>query len=1040
MALTALLFLLATGIAQARPAVRVELPGVSLPPGAAMEMLATPGSPTALSRLITTGAVETTYFGGTVWAADSNRYEALPGGTWTFDSGEGSSLVPPGYACKPAGYHRTFEGWTEVTQADKAAVDFWRRTTTCAIGGGASMWLGKTVAEAGALCYAAGAGYGHNWDYYVGKTFQYPGSGTITLSFDYAVDAEPTFDYLHVKVDTSGTAPAPAALVLLHSSTGSTSGHAVLTLQPGVSLPAHAGPVRILFHGTSDAGYDDEDGSYATTCGLAAIDNVTLTGAVTDAATFETGDNGWAPVTFCGDGQWADLAHLSSLGPLPDCTINLGTCAMSDSVLLFHQPGLNWFYDPLSDIVLSPWINLRRAGVTSLAGCFLEFDGYFNLRASSYAYTRFLVQWTPGPCAGSGGTSSALITLPSAYWGGFQPRCLANGQPERIDLSPYVPADARDVRVGIGFFANCGLCDPDPEAAAWFDNVRFGVVDRSAPTLTSPVHAPAWARDAFASDGTLNPGSVARMDGRGDTLTCTAAGTNVEVRVNFRVRPGPFMDTVSLNAWAAGTWTAAPSIGPDWWTARMDSAESNGPPVASTWMTTLHESDPKFGAGTDRDHGGDGDTGLSHDIFPDHLLTPGARVDYFYSARYPPPDPRNPTGDSWSVLPDTTGGHFLEMEVLPSSMSTDTTWNCVLYVNGHAADEDTKRLLEEVGLNQSLGAGGLNDEETRFDRVDLRDPSGVRLKATSAQLGAYGTILWSLGESADIYRSIPIGNTDAVHITDWLSSATPAQPRRFWYSGSWAVSALVRGTSAQQTLARNLLGVDAPLYDEDMPGTCSALSPVAGAHFSVPGAAACRKPACDRMLADRLVVHASATTTARGQLELSTGQPISISNDVPTAGRSTLVDAFPLYSLRAAGGGCDNPAAITQRVVSALAWFGLPNGGSCTPGGVSEVPPVPGSSPGGVLSLDTVYRRAGEEAWRVGFSLPAPVPVTLRVFDVSGRQLATPIQSQLLAAGRHEVLWDGRGAGGQRVSAGLYFVRLAAPTGSRTMKIVVTAR
>ena len=48
------------------------------------------------------GLVQLLYFGGTVWAADSNRYEAIPGGTWTFDSGVGSSIVGVGFWVKDA--------------------------------------------------------------------------------------------------------------------------------------------------------------------------------------------------------------------------------------------------------------------------------------------------------------------------------------------------------------------------------------------------------------------------------------------------------------------------------------------------------------------------------------------------------------------------------------------------------------------------------------------------------------------------------------------------------------------------------------------------------------------------------------------------------------------------------------------------------------------------------------------------------------------------------------------------------------------------
>ena len=66
----------------------------------------------------------TTFFGGTFWAADSQRWEAYPNQFWTFDSGVGSSIVPPSGPAglsqptaswvnpyKRPGLHATMEGW-----------------------------------------------------------------------------------------------------------------------------------------------------------------------------------------------------------------------------------------------------------------------------------------------------------------------------------------------------------------------------------------------------------------------------------------------------------------------------------------------------------------------------------------------------------------------------------------------------------------------------------------------------------------------------------------------------------------------------------------------------------------------------------------------------------------------------------------------------------------------------------------------------------------------------------------------------------------
>ena len=45
------------------------------------------------SGVFSTANSGTTFFGGTYWAADSMRWEALPDSVWTFDTGVGSAIV-----------------------------------------------------------------------------------------------------------------------------------------------------------------------------------------------------------------------------------------------------------------------------------------------------------------------------------------------------------------------------------------------------------------------------------------------------------------------------------------------------------------------------------------------------------------------------------------------------------------------------------------------------------------------------------------------------------------------------------------------------------------------------------------------------------------------------------------------------------------------------------------------------------------------------------------------------------------------------------
>ncbi|MDM7913931.1 MAG: FlgD immunoglobulin-like domain containing protein [Candidatus Eisenbacteria bacterium] len=73
----------------------------------------------------------------------------------------------------------------------------------------------------------------------------------------------------------------------------------------------------------------------------------------------------------------------------------------------------------------------------------------------------------------------------------------------------------------------------------------------------------------------------------------------------------------------------------------------------------------------------------------------------------------------------------------------------------------------------------------------------------------------------------------------------------------------------------------------------------------------------------------------------------------------------------------------------------------------------------------------------IGYSLPEPKHVSVRVFDVSGR-LVDLLDSGMRDAGPHDVTWDGRDASGRAAPAGTYFVRLEAEGKASTATIVLS--
>lgn len=89
---------------------------------------------------------------------------------------------------------------------------------------------------------------------------------------------------------------------------------------------------------------------------------------------------------------------------------------------------------------------------------------------------------------------------------------------------------------------------------------------------------------------------------------------------------------------------------------------------------------------------------------------------------------------------------------------------------------------------------------------------------------------------------------------------------------------------------------------------------------------------------------------------------------------------------------------------------------------------------------------------RFGMSAPRPNPttgatsmtldvprrehITLRVYDVTGRLIAVPLDAWL-SGGRHSVSWNGGDRAGRRAAAGLYFCRMVAGPLEFTQRLVI---
>ncbi len=71
----------------------------------------------------------------------------------------------------------------------------------------------------------------------------------------------------------------------------------------------------------------------------------------------------------------------------------------------------------------------------------------------------------------------------------------------------------------------------------------------------------------------------------------------------------------------------------------------------------------------------------------------------------------------------------------------------------------------------------------------------------------------------------------------------------------------------------------------------------------------------------------------------------------------------------------------------------------------------------------------------ISFVLPGRQNVSVTIFDVSGRKVWS--YESIMGAGRHEIVWDTRTAGGTRVKSGIYFVRFRADKREVRQKLLI---
>jgi hypothetical protein len=114
-------------------------------------------------------------------------------------------------------------------------------------------------------------------------------------------------------------------------------------------------------------------------------------------------------------------------------------------------------------------------------------------------------------------------------------------------------------------------------------------------------------------------------------------------------------------------------------------------------------------------------------------------------------------------------------------------------------------------------------------------------------------------------------------------------------------------------------------------------------------------------------------------------------------------------------------------------WIGTDGGGLAVykEGGVTSVKEITNKNTPETFALFQNYPNPFNPSTNISFNLPAKSFVSLKVYDLLGREVAA-LAAQTMSAGTHALQWN---AG--KMPSGVYFYRLKAGTFTQTKKLVL---
>ncbi len=954
-----------------------------------------------------------------------------------------------------------WQGWTRidnnrqvgtfVTVEDFAGLGGGSHGRLVPIEGTRSAWFGTRPGSDPYLCSwpAEATGYGNDWDQWL---VIWAPDTLVEFSYHLVCDTEPGQDIV-----TVGWYCGNEEVWATYSGVVDTVATHVIEKSYSTEWGAY-----YYFRFTSDGVVSDADG-LTDTDGAAIIDSITINydGSLYYYEDFESFAPGTVPDgrwdARPGDpyGQYSGLAN--NLVDLDPCHDNFAT-----QIVFFHgsaypepdypRPGLyttpfctgyGGLSEPCQDeMVASYWIDLRYyssncdetqdSGIPpgeldGMSGYTLSYSVYLDNPVENLVFHTWKVRNmdTDSSCPGQ------WLSEPLVRYHGD------DGLYYRFehDISSFVTSDVIQVAVGVvdmcsvwyGIYGDC----EDHTPAPWFDNVkvsRYAVVgpqwscqkaDLFQDNFPSTDEIESFVRADMASD--ISPlSSPGIVPGDSVVISCTAPnaggldtlGTG-EARVYLHCNAhflGPDGKSDIFGPQLEGNYGRYVSDDGDWTVLLCEAVYgSSGSVVPDKYCVDLNDS----------------------------LFTRGYLVEYYFKAydldgvsSTLPPD-----AGSHPPEPCLSGRDLFEFTCLPTLRAVPG----VLYVDdfdGRGSPEGAAQLYWEQTFRDVIAA-----DYCMPDRYDVNQPSsmvgnslGSRIRMAHL-LAAYTVVIWDSGDLEDgtiIPGEHGTDKSDDIGLlTDWLDLTVFSQSGLMIF-GDNAASDVSQYSDGLHLLG-DLCGTELaePSYMEMTGGYegGGVVSPLVGGLSGgvFDGIEFYVYSGCPALACLDVLEAAGIGIPALGYPDFG-GNPYYagiITQRDNLQGADTRTEWFGFSFMRIRDTGLGTIARNEFLLRAWRSWLMGPAPGSDITG--DEIPAV--------TALAGAYPNPFNPVTRLKFSLKEKGPVSLRVYDVSGR-LVRVLVDEVREAGSYEAVWDGTNDGGRITASGIYFCRMEAGGYERTLKMV----